>query len=82
MHIFGKQWPEGIKLILGRLSPKAGNSITIENDEMSWGIDASLELEKHQALVLDIHLHRVKTGEYFKARDDRLRRVIDSWRGF
>jgi len=81
VHISGKQGPEGIKLILGRLSPEARNSITIENDEMSWGIDASLELEKHLALVLDIHHHWIKTGEYIQASDDRVRRVIDSWRG-
>ena len=81
VHISGKQGPEGIKLILGRLSPEARNSITIENDEMSWGIDASLALEKHLALVLDIHHHWIKTGEYIQANDDRVRRVIDSWRG-
>lgn len=81
VHISGKQGPEGIKLILGRLSPEARNSITIENDEMSWGIDASLELEKHVALVLDIHHHWIKTGEYMQTNDDRVRRVIDSWRG-
>ena len=81
VHISGRQGPEGIKSILGRLSPEARNSITIENDEMSWGIDASLELEKHLALVLDIHHHWIKTGEYIQASDDRVRRVIDSWRG-
>ena len=81
VHISGKQGPGGIKLILGRLSPEARNSITIENDEMSWGIDASLELEQHVALVLDIHHHWIKTGEYIQVNDPRVRRVIDSWRG-
>lgn len=81
VHISGKQGPDGIKLILGRLSPEARNSITIENDEMSWGIEASLALEKHVALVLDIHHHWVKTGEYIQANDDRVKRIIDSWRG-
>lgn len=81
VHISGKQGPEGIKTILGRLSPEARNSITIENDEMTWGIDASLELESNLALVLDIHHHWIKTGEYIQANDDRVRRIIDSWRG-
>jgi UV DNA damage endonuclease len=81
VHISGKQGPDGIKSILGRLSPEARNSITIENDEMSWGIDASLELEKHLALVLDIHHHWIKTGEYIKASDSRVARIIESWRG-
>jgi UV DNA damage repair endonuclease len=48
---------------------------------MSWGIDASLELCNDLALVLDIHHHWVKTGEYISAKDDRVKKVIDSWRG-
>jgi UV DNA damage endonuclease len=48
---------------------------------MSWGIDASLELWQDCALVLDIHHHWVKTGEYISPSDDRLARIKDSWRG-
>ena len=81
VHISGRQGPAGIKSALGRLSPEARNCITIENDEMSWGIDASLELCNDLALVLDIHHHWVKTGEYISAKDDRVKKVIDSWRG-
>ena len=81
VHIAGRQGPAGIKSALGRLSPEARNCITIENDEMSWGIDASLELANDLALVLDIHHHWVKTGEYISANDDRVKKVIDSWRG-
>ena len=66
---------------MSRLTPEARNTITIENDENSWGLDASLELEKTCALVLDIHHHWVKTGEYISANDDRVKKVIDSWRG-
>jgi UV DNA damage repair endonuclease len=51
------------------------------NDENCWGIDASLELAKHCALVLDIHHHWIKTGEYIEATDDRVKRIGDSWRG-
>jgi UV DNA damage repair endonuclease len=81
VHISGRQGPAGIKRALTRLSPEARNCITIENDEISWGIDASLELVNDLALVLDIHHHWVKTGEYIEADDDRIKRVIDSWRG-
>jgi UV DNA damage repair endonuclease len=81
VHISGRQGPAGIIHALGRLSPEARNCITIENDEVSWGIDASLELSKHLALVLDIHHHWVKTGEYIDPADDRVKQIIDSWRG-
>lgn len=81
VHISGKQGPDGIKRIMSRLSPEARNTITIENDEVSWGLDASLELVDTCALVLDIHHHFIKTGEYIDVRDDRFSRIIDSWRG-
>ncbi len=81
VHISGRRGPQGIIDVLGRLSPESRNCITIENDEMSWGIEASLELEKHCALVLDIHHHWVATGEYISPMDDRVLRIKDSWRG-
>ena len=81
VHISGKQGPEGIIKALPRLSPEARNTLTIENDEISWGLDASLELADYCALVLDIHHHFIKTGEYIHVDDDRFSRVIDSWRG-
>jgi len=81
VHISGKKGPQGIIDVLPRLSPEARNTLTIENDEISWGIDASLELVDHCALVLDIHHHFIKTGEYIDVDDDRFSRVLDSWRG-
>jgi len=81
VHISGRKGPAGIIDVLPRLSPEARNCITIENDENSWGLDASLELAKHVPLVVDIHHHWVKTGEYIEPDDDRIRTVIDSWRG-
>jgi len=81
VHISGKQGPAGIISALQRLSPEARNCITIENDENCWGVDSSLELEKHCALVLDIHHHWIRTGEYIQPTDDRVLRIIDSWRG-
>ena len=81
VHISGRQGPEGIIKALPRLSPEARNLITIENDEMGWGLDATLQLEKHVALVLDIHHHLIRDEEYIQPTDDRVKRVIDSWRG-
>lgn len=81
VHIAGKLGAEGIKQVLPRLSTEARNTITIENDEMRHGLDASLELVDHCALVLDIHHHWVRDGEYIEPTDDRVKRVIDSWRG-
>jgi UV DNA damage repair endonuclease len=82
VHISGRKGPAGIKAVLPRLSTEARNCITIENDENSWGLDASLELEKDVALVVDIHHHWVNSGgEYIDVNDDRIKRVRDSWRG-
>ena len=81
VHISGRQGPQGIIDVMRRLSPEARNTITIENDENKWGLEHTLELEKTCALVLDIHHHWVNTGEYIDADDDRVKRVIDSWRG-
>jgi UV DNA damage repair endonuclease len=81
VHISGRKGPAGIKDVLKRLSPEARNTITIENDENSWGLEASLELANDLALVLDVHHHWVKTGEYIEVTDERIRKIIDSWRG-
>jgi UV DNA damage repair endonuclease len=81
VHISGRQGPAGIKAALKRLTPEARNVITIENDENKWGLDASLELADDLALVLDIHHHWCREGEYIQPTDDRFARVIDSWRG-
>jgi UV DNA damage repair endonuclease len=81
VHISGRKGPAGIKAALKRLSPEARNTITIENDENKWGLDASLELADELALVLDIHHHWCREAEYILPTDDRFARVIDSWRG-
>ena len=81
VHIAGRAGPAGIKAVIPRLSTEARNCLTIENDEISWGIDSSLELVNDCALVLDIHHHWIHTGEYINAKDDRIKKIIDSWRG-
>ena len=81
VHISGRCGPDGIKAVIPRLSPEARNCITIENDENCWGIESSIELAKHCALVLDVHHHWVRTGDYIQPTDDRVLRIIESWRG-
>ena len=81
VHISGRQGPDGIRRALPKLSTEARNLITIENDEMGHGLEKSLELEKDLALVLDIHHHWIRDEEYIEPTDDRVKRVIDSWRG-
>lgn len=81
VHISGRKGPAGIKDALKSLSPEARNCITIENDENKWGLEHSLELADDLALVLDIHHHWCREGEYIDPTDDRFKRVIDSWRG-
>lgn len=81
VHIGGKRGPQGIRAALKKLSPEARNTLTIENAEFTWGLDASLELARDCALVLDIHHHWINTGEYIEPSDPKFQRVLDSWRG-
>ena len=82
VHISGRKGPAGIKdVVNNRLSPEARNTITIENDENKWGLEHSLELVDTCALVLDIHHHWCREGEYIQPTDDRFLRITDSWRG-
>ena len=81
VHISGRKGPSGLVDVYSKLSEEARNTITIENDENSWGLDASLQLSSYIPLVLDIHHHWCKTGEYIQRNDDRLSRIIDTWQG-
>lgn len=81
VHIAGRQGPEGIRRVLSRLSPEARNCITIENEEIKHGLDDCLSISDCVPIVLDIHHHWVREGEYIQANDPRVRRVVDSWRG-
>jgi hypothetical protein len=82
VHLSGKGGPAKFLRTLGKLTPEARNLITIENDEMTNGLDCTLAVGEHVALVLDLHHHWINsTGDYILATDDRVRRVADSWRG-
>ena len=81
VHISGKQGPEGIRRAYNKLTPEARNCITIENEENSWGLNDCLSISDIVPIVLDIHHHFIREGEYLLPTDDRVRRVVDSWRG-
>ena len=81
VHISGRQGPDGIRAAYKKLSPEARNCLTIENEENSHGLDNCLELADLVPIVLDIHHHWVREGEYIQPTDDRVKSVLDSWRG-
>jgi UV DNA damage repair endonuclease len=81
VHISGQQGPDGIRRAHKRLSPEARNCITIENEENAWGLDDCLSITDVVPIVLDIHHHWIREKEYIQPSDDRVKRVIDSWRG-
>lgn len=81
VHISGKRGPEGVREAYKRLSREARNCITIENEENAWGVDDALQLSDLLPTVLDVHHHWCREGEWLDPADDRVKRVIDSWRG-
>jgi len=81
VHISGKRGPDGIRAAYKRLSTEARNCITIENEENAWGLDDSLELADLLPIVLDVHHHWCREGEWIDPKDNRVQRVVESWRG-
>ncbi|MDR6772206.1 UV damage endonuclease UvsE [Azospirillum sp. BE72] len=72
----------GFRRGLALLSEDARNLLTVENDEMSFGLDDLLPLADAVPIVLDLHHHWVRTqGEYLRPDDPRIAVVIGSWRG-
>jgi len=81
VHIAGRLGPDGIRQAYKRLSPEARNCITIENEENAWGLNDCLSISDIVPIVLDIHHHWIREGEYISPRSDSVKRVVDSWRG-
>ncbi|EWY41295.1 UV damage repair endonuclease [Skermanella stibiiresistens SB22] len=72
----------GFRRGLALLSDDARNLVTVENDEMSYGLDDLLPLADAVPIVLDLHHHWVKSaGEYIRAEDPRVATIVQSWRG-
>jgi UV DNA damage endonuclease len=73
---------EGFRQGLGRLSAAARNLITVENDEIGYGLDDLLPLADLLPIVLDLHHHWCFTvGEHIAPGDPRIARIAESWRG-
>jgi len=66
---------------MSRLSEAARNLLTVENDEVAYGLGDLLPLAGEVAMVLDLHHHWVATGEYIEPDDWRVATVAASWRG-
>jgi len=81
VHISGRRGPQGIRDVYQRLSPEARNGLTLENEEYTHGLSDCLSLSDLVPVVLDIHHHSIREGEYIQSTDDRIKKVIDSWRG-
>ena len=81
VHISGRRGPQGIRDVYNRLSPEARNTLTLENEEYTHGLTDCLSLSDLVPTVMDIHHHWIREGEYIEPTDDRVKRVIDSWRG-
>jgi UV DNA damage endonuclease len=81
VHISGRAGAQGVRAAYQRLSPEARNAITIENEEITWGLDSCLELSDVLPIVLDVHHAWIHEGAYIELDDARIARILDSWRG-
>ena len=81
VHISGRRGPQGIREVYNRLSPEARNCITIENEEITHGLNDCLQLSDLVPIVLDIHHYWIREEEYVSPHDPRIQAVINSWRG-
>lgn len=80
VHISGKQGYQGILNVYPTLSDVARNCITIENEEITHGLDQCLLLANKVPIVLDLHHHFIMTGEYIQPDDPRVTIIQDSWK--
>jgi UV DNA damage repair endonuclease len=81
VHIAGRAGTDGFRAAYQKLSPEARNTLTIENEEISYGLDDCLRISDLVPIVMDIHHHWIREGEYIQPDDHRVKLVVDSWRG-
>lgn len=81
VHLSGRRGIDGFEQAWKLMSPELRNCLTLENDEYQKGIDDLLPLANKVGIVLDIHHHFIKTGEYIQRTDPQIERIIDSWQG-
>ncbi len=73
---------DGFRRGFARLSKEARDLVTVENDEVSYGLDDLLPLAEELPIVLDLHHHWIASGgEYILPDDPRIGVIIASWRG-
>lgn len=73
---------DGLRAGLDALPADALALLTLENDEMSFGLDDLLHVADRAAITVDFHHHWVHSrGEYLEPDDPRIAAVIASWRG-
>jgi UV DNA damage repair endonuclease len=72
----------GFRAGFALLSEDARNLLTVENDEVVYGLDDLLPLADLLPIVLDLHHHWVRSeGEHIRPDDPRIATVRESWRG-
>lgn len=81
VHLSGRLGIDGFDTAWQQMSPELRNTLTLENDEYQKNIDQLIKLKDKVAIVLDIHHHLISDSEYISATDDRIKHIIDSWRG-
>lgn len=81
VHLSGKAGAAQFRSTYKKLSKVARNSITLENDEYSAGLNDLLPLQDLVGIVLDIHHYWINTGNYISSSDPRLTQIEDSWCG-
>jgi UV DNA damage endonuclease len=73
---------EGFRAGLELLSADACGLVTVENDEVSFDLDAVLRLAEALPIVLDLHHEWISSGgRYIQPDDPRIALVQASWRG-
>jgi UV DNA damage repair endonuclease len=73
---------EGFLAGLEQLSAAAKDLVTVENDEIAFGLDDLLPLAERVPIVLDLHHHWIKSeGSYIEPEDPRIAAIRRSWRG-
>ncbi len=73
---------EGFRRGFELLSEETQGLLTVENDEIAYGLDDLLPLAEMLPIVLDLHHHWCHSqGEHIAVDDPRIARVRESWRG-
>lgn len=73
---------DGLNAGLDRVPARAIDLLTIENDEVSFGLDDLLHVAERVAIVVDFHHHWIFTGgEWLQPGDPRVDAIKSSWRG-